>query len=144
MYSVEKSLGFVFSKISQKMSDLFQDYLDVYSITSKQYGVLLVVSSDIEETQRSVARKLKLDRTTIGQLIDYLERKNLLKRVQSKKDRRAYNLHLTDPGREVVEILWDKMNNVESQVISCLTNEEQKKFVELTMKINESEVKVDE
>lgn len=144
MYSVEKSLGFVFGKISQAMSDLFQEHLDVYSITFKQYGVLLVVSADIEETQRSVAKKLKLDRTTIGQLIDQLEAKDLLKRIQSKKDKRAYNLHLTDNGKVVVEKLWDKMNNVETQVISGLTIEEQKNFIELTMKIYESEVKVDE
>lgn len=144
MYSVENSLGFLFAKISQRLSDLFQDYLDVYNITVKQYGVLLVVSSTIEETQRSVAKKLKLDRTTIGQLIDQLEEKKLLKRVQNKKDKRAYNLHLKDKGKEVVEILWDKMNDVESQVISGLTSEEQKIFVTLAMKVNKSEVKVDE
>lgn len=144
MYSVENSLGFIFGKISQAMSDKFQNHLDAYGITFKQYGVLLVVSSDLEETQISVAKKLKLDRTTIGQLIDKLEKQNLLMRVQSKKDKRAYNLHLTNEGNNVVKILWDKMNNSEREVISCLTSEEQKKMVELLVKVYEREVIINE
>lgn len=144
MYSVEESLGFLLGKISQSMSELFQKHLDVIGINPKQYGILLVVSSNLEETQRSVAKKLKLDRTTIGQQIDILEKKKFLVRIQSKKDKRAYNLKLTSEGETIVKSLWDKMHAVELQVLGELTLEQQKKFTELTKTIYQSEVKIDE
>ena len=51
---------------------------------------------------------LKIDRTTIGQLIDCLEMKELIFRKRNPQDRRQNIVLLTDSGRELVETMWLK------------------------------------
>jgi DNA-binding MarR family transcriptional regulator len=144
MYSIDNSLGFVIGKIFQRINELFQKDLAVIGITPKQYGILIVVSSNNDITQKKAAEALKLDRTTIGQQIDLLESKELLIRVHDKNDKRAYNLKLTAKGKNVVETLWQKMQDTEHSVISSLSKEQQIQFLELTKIIYQSEVNINE
>jgi len=126
------------------MSNLFQKDLNILGITPKQYGILVVVSSTLDITQIKVAAILRLDRTTIGQQIDILESKKLLQRIQSSKDKRAYNLKLSPKGKEVVDSLWKKMKKIEQKIIANLSKEQQEQFLHLTTVIYNSEVKNDE
>ena len=56
-----------------------------------------------DRTQINVGDLLKIDRTTIGQLIDCLEMKELISRKQDPQDRRQNIVLLTGSGRELVE-----------------------------------------
>ena len=72
---VNKSLGFQLSKIAQEMDWRFSELLKEYQINSRDYGILLAISNKEDLTQINVGDLLKIDRTTIGQLIDCLEMK---------------------------------------------------------------------
>jgi DNA-binding MarR family transcriptional regulator len=85
---------------------LFAKELVKFGITSKHFGTMLIVSENPNITQVEVANIQRVDRTTMGQLIDLLEDKQLLKRTRHPSDRRAYCLKLTPEGEEAINSLW--------------------------------------
>lgn len=125
MHSIHTSLGFTMGKLSQKMSALFEKNLSEMGITPKQYAILVVVYDNEGLTQKLVADQVAIDRTTMGQQVDILESKEMISRVRSKEDKRAYNLVLTSEGRDTVERLWESLQTSENEIIQSLSNQDQ-------------------
>jgi MarR family transcriptional regulator, lower aerobic nicotinate degradation pathway regulator len=63
---------------------------------------LLGVLRDREPTMNELATLLELDKSSITGLIDRAERRGLVERVPSTRDRRAVLVRLTDAGRSLV------------------------------------------
>jgi len=70
-------------------------------MTFPQLGALIVLSQHDGMTQREMADRLETDATTVMVLCDSLEKKNWLRRVPDKADRRINRLVLTDNGNRI-------------------------------------------
>ena len=134
---VNKSLGFQLSKIAQEMDWRFSELLKEYQINSRDYGILLAISNKEDLTHINVGDLLKIDRTTIGQLIDCLEMKELIFRKRNPQDRRQNIVLLTDSGRELVETMWLKMLEVEKEVLNDLSGIQEKVILDIAQFIKE-------
>ncbi|WP_425803175.1 MarR family winged helix-turn-helix transcriptional regulator [Desulfitobacterium sp. Sab5] len=121
---IEESLGFKLAKASQRMFELFADRLNKAGITSKQNGAMLIIHEHQNITQKEVATLQRVDQTTMGQIIDQLEEKQLVMRVKHPSDRRAYCLVLSDAGKELITSLWADMKNCESVFLQMLNEDE--------------------
>ncbi|NBJ14240.1 MAG: MarR family transcriptional regulator [Dehalobacter sp. 4CP] len=121
---LEESLGFKLAKASQRMFELFVDYLNQAGITSKQNGAMLIIHEHKNITQKEVALLQKVDQTTMGQIIDQLEEKYLVIRVKHPADRRAYSLVLTDDGVKLITSLWAQMKHCEAVFLQRLNQDE--------------------
>jgi len=121
---IEESLGFKLAKASQRMFELFADCLNQAGITSKQNGAMLIIHEHQNITQKEVALLQRVDQTTMGQIIDQLEEKQLVMRVKHPTDRRAYCLILTDAGRELITSLWTDMKHCEDVFLGKLNRDE--------------------
>lgn len=117
---IEDSLGFKLAKASQRMYELFESYLTQADITSKQNGALLIIHEHPNLTQKEIALLQRIDQTTIGQIIDQLEEKQLVIRVKHPTDRRAYYLDLTDAGEKLISSLWIDMKQCEAAFLQKL------------------------
>ena len=54
-----------------------------------------------------MSEKGQIDRTTVGGLIDRVEKLGLVERRQHPHDRRAYKIHLTQRGKELEDPLTE-------------------------------------
>ena len=79
-------------------------------------------------SQDDVSVTLKTDKTTVGKALASLESKGCVVRVQDKADKRIKRLSLTDIGQEKVAELVDIHNNWLHDIMTCLSEEEQKQF----------------
>lgn len=79
-------------------------------------------------SQDDVSVALKTDKTTVGKALASLEQKNCVARVQDTADKRIKRLSLTDTGREKVAELVGLHNRWLSEILTCLSEEEQKHF----------------
>ena len=77
--------------------------IKVLDITYPQLGALIVLSQHDGITQREMANRLDTDATTVMVLCDSLEKKNWLRRVPDKADRRVNRLVLTDNGNHIFQ-----------------------------------------
>ncbi|QIZ00403.2 MarR family winged helix-turn-helix transcriptional regulator [Streptomyces sp. S1D4-11] len=66
---------------------------------------LLGVLRDREPTMNQLGRLLGLDKSSISGLVDRAQRRGLVTRTVSANDRRAFQVSITDAGRQLVEQL---------------------------------------
>ena len=79
-------------------------------------------------SQDDVSVALKADKTTVGKALASLEKKNCVIRTQDPADKRIKRLALTDVGHRKVSKLADLHNNWLSEILKCLSDEEQRLF----------------
>lgn len=76
---------------------------DVDEVTLPQFRALVVISSPVTTTVSTLAQALDIHPTTTTRLCDRLVDKGLLRRDPHPGDRRTVELHLTTPGRRLVQ-----------------------------------------
>jgi len=101
MYDINKSIGFLLSKAYQRAWAIMREEIETYDLTPPQFGLLAFLWQQDGLTQVELSEKGQIDRTTIGGLIDRLEKSGLVERRQHPHDRRAYKIHLTQRGIEL-------------------------------------------
>ena len=74
-----------------------------FNITVPQLICLYSVKRNPEKTMSQLAKDVSLGASTVNGIVDRLERKELVKRRRSEKDRRKVFLDLTDKGKELVK-----------------------------------------
>ena len=117
MYDIEKSLGFLLSKAYQRGWALFMEEFEAFEITPPQFGLLSFLWQQDGLTQVELSEISQIDRTTIGGLIDRLEKAGLVERHPHPQDRRKHLIRLTPKGKEIQEPL----SNVAKQVTDRFT-----------------------
>jgi len=101
MYDINKSIGFLLSKAYQRSWAIMREEIETYDLTPPQFGLLAFLWQQDGMTQVELSEKGQIDRTTVGGLIDRLEKIGLVERRQHPQDRRAYMIHLTERGKEL-------------------------------------------
>lgn len=124
MYDIENSIGFLLSKGYQRAWALLREEIDRYDLTPPQFGLLAFLWLEDGQTQSELSEKGQIDRTTVGGLIDRLEKLGLVERRTHPQDRRAYMIHLTERGRELEAPLTGCAERTLSRLTSGLTADE--------------------
>ena len=125
MYDIENSIGFLLAKVYQRGFGLFKEQLDSYDLTPPQFSLLAFLWIEDGLSQTSLSQKTQVDRTTIGGLIDRLEKLGLVERLPTPEDRRAYRICLTDKGRGLERELCAIAARVTEKFLAPLDAEEQ-------------------
>ena len=77
------------------------EILDGEDITPMQWSVLAAVLEEPGSAQAHIAKRLGIDAVTLGQAIDALEQKGLVKREADPADRRGRQLFITRRGTDL-------------------------------------------
>lgn len=95
---IGKSVGFLLAKAYQRASLLFKEEFDGFELTPQQFGLLGFLWQQDGLSQSELSAKSQIDRTTMGGLIDRLEKEGLVVRRSHPEDRRAHRICLTERG----------------------------------------------
>lgn len=74
------------------------------SLTTSQLLVLEAVVKLDTSTPSNIAKEVQLSQATVTNLVDRMERNELVLRRKSTADKRAVEVHLTVKGRQMVEL----------------------------------------
>jgi len=100
-------------------------------ITPVQEALLLVLSEKAGVDQKTLADMLALDRSTAGDVLERLEKRGLLTRVENDQDRRAKLVSLTKNGKALSEKLNPIAARAADRLLSPLTPIERNEFKRL-------------
>jgi DNA-binding MarR family transcriptional regulator len=101
MFDIEKSIGFLLAKAYQRAFALVKEEMEPFDLTPPQFGVLAFLWQQDGLTQVELSEKSQVDRTTLGGLIDRLEKCGLVERHPHPRDRRAHQIRLTPRGKSM-------------------------------------------
>jgi DNA-binding MarR family transcriptional regulator len=110
-------------KAGQEIAELAEAALSPLGITLRQFGVLNVVAAESGLSQRSIGAKLRIDRTTIVDLIDDLEEADLVVRERGV-DRRTFALYLSRHGARTLAQARDRVQQVHETFLEPLSPQE--------------------
>ena len=114
----------------------FTAKLGIYGISAPQFGTLLLIESNPGVSQSSVAEALRFDRSTLVQIIDRLEHRDLVIREVSANDRRSHALKLTDQGATLLAGLKTLALEHENEMTRGLEDGERDTLIRLLERIH--------
>ena len=97
-------------------------------LSDTEYMICSYIYSHENCSQDDVSSALKTDKTTVGKALASLETKGCVTRIQDEDDKRIKRLFLTDIGQEKIAEIIDIHNNWLRDIMTCLSEDEQKQF----------------
>lgn len=94
--------------------ELWKDQLE--GVSTIEISILSIIERNPDVILKEIAEILDIPGSTLTSAVDRLEKRGLLIRIISKRDRRSFGLELTEEGREVQrehrereKVLWEKV-----------------------------------
>ena len=134
-YDFEQTIGFLLAKAHQRGYALFKERLSPYRLTPQQFFLLAFLWKQDALSQAELSEKSTIDRTTMGGLVDRLEKDGLVERLPHPDDRRAYRICLTERGQSLEEELCAVARQVRERFLAPLNREEQETLRSLLEKL---------
>ena len=135
MIDIEKSVGFLLAKAYQRGCALFKEEFDHYDVTPQQFGLLAFLWQEDGLSQAELSARVQIDRTTMGGIIDRLEKEKVVERRHHPADRRAYQVFLTGKGKSLEQELCTVAGQVINKITAPLSVEEHQTLIMLLEKI---------
>lgn len=126
-----------FRKVTVKIKQKGREILEDFNITPPQFNVLLHLIEEGDLTIGELSSRMYLACSTVTDLIDRMEKAELVVRKKDQKDRRVVRVHVLEKGNRLLEGV---LLNRREYLASILTGEPE----ELIACIDESFIKLNE
>lgn len=124
-----ESMGFLLNRSILKQRELVEEALKPYGdLTGKHLGILILIKERGALPQQEIGKCMYIDRTTMVDVTDDLEKMGYVERKPHPTDRRAHALSLTRKGREMFPKLYHLGLNAEKKLLAPLSAKDQKEL----------------
>jgi DNA-binding MarR family transcriptional regulator len=127
--------GHAIRRLQQIAVAIFLQETEATGITPVQYAALQAVANQRAGgqaiDQRTLARLIGFDTSTIAGVVDRLEARGLLRRQDSPADRRVRLLVLTDEGRAMLDKVLPGMQRAQERMLAPLPPAERAEFMRM-------------
>lgn len=130
---IEKELRYVSGLVKQKGREM----LNNYKITPPQFIALQWLSEEGDMTIGELSSKMYLAFSTTTDLIDRMEKNELVKRVKDEKDRRVVRIHLLEEGKRIIDEVIKKRQVYLQDVLVNFSSDEIKLLKENLTKLHQ-------
>lgn len=108
----------------KQVREAFGQRLEESGVTRIQWKALYFLGIDEKISQGELAKKMNVKDSTIGRLIERMERDGLIERERSSMDRRVVYVKLTESGTLYREELMPIGTKFSNDLVKGLTDEE--------------------
>lgn len=103
--------------------------------TKMELHVLLLVQTQPDIVLGEIRERLGVPNSTLTGVIDRMEKRGLVERTISARDRRSYGLKLTDKGKEIRREHDRVLLMISSKILATLDEDEKMTFIKLLTKV---------
>lgn len=132
---IDNQPGYYIRRLHQISVAIFLHETQAFGVTPVQFASLQTVASQPGIDQRTLARTVGLDTSTITGVIDRLESRGLLVRSASLEDRRVRQLTPTDAAIQLLAAIAPSMLSAQKLVLDPLSEDEQAEFTRMLRKL---------
>ncbi|AYC29783.1 MarR family winged helix-turn-helix transcriptional regulator [Paenisporosarcina cavernae] len=129
---VEKELRYISGIIKQKGREILSNY----TITPPQFIALQWLFEHGDMTIGDLSNKMYLAFSTTTDLVDRMEKNELVKRVRDENDRRVVRIHLLQEGERVIEEVIAKRQAYLKDILSSFEQTEMDALSKLLQKLH--------
>ena len=139
MYSEEINqslkLFIVLSRAYRAVNENVNKLIQTYDLNPTESAVLELLYHKGDQPLQQIGGTILLASGSITYVIDKLEKKGLLQRNACPKDRRVIYAHITDEGKAFIEDIFPEHAAYIHELMSGLSDEEQKSAIDLMKKL---------
>ena len=131
MDAVYTKPGYLFRRMQQIAVAIFVEECRAYDLTPVQYAALVAIRTHpgIDATRLSAV--IAFDRSTLGNVIERLETKQLIERKASREDKRVKLLYLTKAGAALLRDIMPSVDRAQARMLQPLKPADRKTLMAL-------------
>lgn len=123
---LSESVGFLLNRNAAIIRERVSLILLPLGLSPRDLGLLRILQTDGPLTQNELGQKHGIDRTTTVQLIDALEKKELVIRCENPSDRRSNLIYLTPRGKKTLAQALKLAEKEQAEFLSPLADQDRK------------------
>jgi DNA-binding MarR family transcriptional regulator len=127
--------GYYIRRLNQIAVAIFLQETEAHGLTPVQYAALSKVGVTPGVDQRTLARSIGLDTSTIAGVVDRLEARGLMQRKGCAEDRRVRLLSLTEDGQNLLQAVEPDMLKAQQRILKPLPAAERDAFMRMLRKL---------
>ena len=135
MFDIEQWLPFLAAKTHQYTHNLMRLVLEPFKLTPPQFATLAFLWRRDGLNQQELGSLMNVDRTTIGGILERLEKLELVQRGQDPRDGRSWVVFVTRKGKILREKILPELKQVSAEINSKLSLQEQETLMMLVNKL---------
>jgi DNA-binding MarR family transcriptional regulator len=118
-------------RLQQIAVAVFLQEAEAHGVTPVQFAALQAVANQPGLDQRTLARLIGLDTSTVAGVVDRLEARGWMARSVSAADRRARLLALTPDGEATLAAVVPAMQRAQERILAPLPKADRKEFMRM-------------
>ena len=130
--SMEKELRYISHLIKQKGREILSNY----TITPPQFVALQWLHESGDMTIGDLSNKMYLAFSTTTDLVDRMEKNELVQRVRDEQDRRVVRIHLLPEGERIIQEVIEKRQNYLRDLLQDFEVDEAQELLKLLKKLH--------
>jgi DNA-binding MarR family transcriptional regulator len=116
--------AFLLAQVGAHAAAKFAERLGPVGLTPAHVGSLRVIAASAGSSQQEVAERLGMFPSRLVALVDELQDRGLVQRLENPRDRRIYLLQLTARGKEVLQSIGRVAREHQDALLAALNTEE--------------------
>jgi len=129
--------GFLLRRAHQIAVGIFMQECSAVGLTPPQHSALIAIELCPGLDQAALARAIGFDRATVGQVVEGLEARGLLRRGRSRIDKRRKALSITPAGRKLMRRAARAIQRTSERLLSPLSPGDRSTFMTLLTRLTD-------
>src|SRR5258708_4734092 len=126
---LEKGLGFLVRLLDTRVNVLYEQLTAQNDITPRQFGVLLTLYQQGTLTLTELAAHIRVDRSTLGEMITRMAERSLVSKRSNGNDRRSAEVQLAPAERSVLLKIVAGAARLQAALLAPLAPEDRAHFM---------------
>src|ERR1700716_4272118 len=126
---LDKGLGFLVRLLDTRVHLLYEQLTAQNDITPRQFGVLLTLHQQGTLTLTELAGRIRVDRSTLGEMINRMAERSLISKRNNGSDRRSAEVSLAPAGKTVLLAIVSGAAQLQSALLAPLPAEDRANFM---------------
>lgn len=135
-YHASRSIGYLLKSSSKQIRQRIEELFEKEEVTFVQWGILMSLRYNLAKTSAELCQHICHDSGALTRILDQLEKRGIIERKRSIKDRRIVELNLTDSGHKITDYFLPRIVGFYNNLLDDFTKEEIDTLISLLNRIN--------
>jgi DNA-binding MarR family transcriptional regulator len=131
--NLDDDLGFLLSRLGTTTRLRLAESVAPLDLTLRQFVVLRSIDANEGLSQAQLGERLRIDASSIVQVLDDCQKDGLAERRPSPDDRRRYAVHLTKEGKQHLAMAQEAVKAVQDELFAALDDSQRARLLELLL-----------
>ncbi|MEX2553561.1 MAG: MarR family transcriptional regulator [Actinomycetota bacterium] len=131
--NLDDDLGFLLARLGTTTRLRLAETVAPLDLTLRQFVVMRSIDANEGLSQAQLGERLRIDASSIVQVLDDCQKAGLAERRPSPADRRRYAVHLTKEGKQHLAIAQKAVKAVQDELFAALDDSQRAQLLELLL-----------